>query len=346
MIEFCGDYRDGLRSCARPITLLAPGDGTLRLGGIEPPRAHALGDVRIAPRVGTSLRALTFPDGARCETHDRMAIDELERQKGMTRGARLLRALEARWWSALSAGLLLVVVGIGVTLALLPLGTQRLVMKIPSSVARELGHGALPAFDRSLLGPSKLGPSRKLELQRAFAAVASSYPGVALELSFRGGIGPNAFALPDGTVIVTDELVALAENDSEIAAALVHEVGHVHHRHGLRLGLESATVLFLVANYLGDLTHVTSLSAGLPALYLHARYSREHEHEADEFALEHLKAAGIDARHLANLLDRLETSSTPELEYELPYLQSHPPTRERSARLREASAAGAAAQLR
>jgi Zn-dependent protease with chaperone function len=346
MIEFCGDYLDGLRSRARPTTLVLPGDGTLRLAGIEPPREYALRDVRIAPRVGTTLRALTFPNGARCETHDRMAIDELERQKGMTLAARLLRTLEARWWSALSAGLLLVVVIAGATLALLPLGTQRLVMNIPSSVARELGDGALPAFDRSLLAPSKLRPSRKLELQRAFAKVARNYPGAPLELDFRRGIGPNAFALPDGTVIVTDELIALAENDSEIVAALMHEIGHVHHRHGLRLALESSTVLFLVATYLGDLTHATSLSTGIPALYLHARYSREHEREADAFAIEHLKAARIDAHHFANLLDKLDASSTPELEYELPYLKSHPPTRERTARLREASAANAAAQPR
>jgi Zn-dependent protease with chaperone function len=345
-MEFVGNYLDGLRSRSRPITLVAPGDGTLRLTGVEPPREYCLRDVRIAPRVGTSLRALTFPNGARCETHDRVAIDELERQQGAKGGARFLRALEASWWSALSAGLLLVVVLLGVALCLFPLGTQRLVLKIPNSVVRELGHGALPAFDRSLLSPSRLRVSRQRELQRAFAAVAKNYPGVALELSFRRGIGPNAFALSDGTVIVTDELVELASDDREIVAALAHEIGHVHHRHGLRLALESSTVLFLVASYLGDLTHVTSLGAGLPALYLHARYSREHEREADEFALEHLKAARIDARHFANLLDRLDASSTPELEYGLPYLESHPPTQERTARLREASAAAPAEPLR
>jgi Zn-dependent protease with chaperone function len=346
MMQLAASYFDGLRSCALPVTLAVSEDGTLRLGGLEPPREYRLSEVHLAPRVGTTPRAITFPDGARCETRDRTAIDELERRKGTTRGARLLTALESRRSAPILAGLLLAVGLVCAALAVLPLGAQRLVMKIPSSLATELTHAALPAFDRSLLAPSKLALSRQLELRRAFAAVAKRYPGAALELTFRRGIGPNALAFPDGTVIVTDELVALAADDREIVAALAHEIGHVHHRHGLRLALESSTVLFVVATYLGDLTHVTSLSASLPALYLHARYSREHEREADEFALEHLEAAGIDAHHFANLLDRLDAGSTPGLEYRLPYLQSHPPIAERIARVRAASAANSEPELR
>lgn len=49
-------------------------------------------------------------------------------------------------------------------------------------------------------------------------------------------IGANAFALPDGTLVVTDELVELAgDNDDEVLAVLAHELGHIHERHGLRL---------------------------------------------------------------------------------------------------------------
>ncbi len=47
-------------------------------------------------------------------------------------------------------------------------------------------------------------------------------------------IGANAFALPGGIVIVTDQLMQLAEHDDEILAVLAHEIGHVKHRHVLR----------------------------------------------------------------------------------------------------------------
>jgi Zn-dependent protease with chaperone function len=346
MMQWAANYFDGVRSRALPVTLVVSEDETLRLGGLEPPREYRLSEVHLAPRVGTTARAITFPDGARCETRDRTAIDELERRKGTTCAARLLTALESRRSAPFLAALLLAVGLVIAVLAVVPLGAQRLVMKLPSSLAAEFAHAALPEFDRSLLEPSKLALSRQFELRRAFAAVAKRYPGVALQLIFRRGIGPNAFAFPDGTVIVTDELVALASDDREIVMALAHEIGHVHHRHGLRLALESSTVLLLVATYLGDLTQVTSLSASVPALYLHARYSREHEREADEFALETSKAAGIDPHHLANLLDRLDAASTPELEYGLPYLQAHPPIAERITRVRAASAADSGPELR
>jgi Zn-dependent protease with chaperone function len=155
------------------------------------------------------------------------------------------------------------------------------------------------------------------------------YRELPLELVFRRGAGPNAFALPDGTVVVTDELVELAKNDNEIMSVLAHEIGHVHHRHGLRMALESSTVLLLISTYFGDVTQLTTLSAALPGVYAQAHYSRDLETEADTFALDYLEKSGIPKKHFADIMRSLKKFTGPDPKHGLQYLSSHPPTDER-----------------
>ena len=69
-----------------------------------------------------------------------------------------------------------------------------------------------------------------------------------LELRAGGAIGPNAFALPSGIIMVTDELVRIAEHPEEFESVLAHEAGHMVHRHSLRMLLQgSASTLLMFA---------------------------------------------------------------------------------------------------
>ena len=151
---------------------------------------------------------------------------------------------------------------------------------------------------------------------------------------FRDGqsLGANALALPNGTIIVTDQLVGLAENDEEILGVLAHELGHLKHRHSLRMLIQGSVVGFVLAWYIGD---VSTVAAGLPTLLLQARYSRDHEREADRYAATVLKANAISPQRLADMLGRLEASHTEcaaenePSDNALDYMASHPATRER-----------------
>src|SRR5260221_8759744 len=82
----------------------------------------------------------------------------------------------------------------------------------------------------------------------------------------------------------------------------------------------------------GDLSSVTSFAAALPTLLLQAKYSREFEAEADEFALDYLAKKGIPPDAFSSLLERLERGegSTAGLDY----FSTHPATRERVERAR------------
>lgn len=327
--SFHAAYYDGTTSQRTGVEVSLDESGTLHVTGLAVPVTHPLASVRISPRLGNTTRSLRFPDGAKCETHDHAALEALERAAGRGTFARLVHTLESRWRYALSAALALVVIGLVGTKWGIPILARHIADAVPPRMAYDLGRGTLQVLDRTILKPSELDADRKQQLRTEFAGMARHYPKLPLTLNFRRGVGPNAFALPDGSVVVTDELVKLAQNDEEVLAVLAHEIGHVHHRHSLRMALESSTVVLLLSTYLGDVTQLTTLSASLPGVYAQAHYSRELETEADTFALHYLDQSGIPHRRFADILRALQKSVGGDADSSMQYLASHPPTTER-----------------
>ena len=116
----------------------------------------------------------------------------------------------------------------------------------------------------------------------------------------------NAFAVPGGYVYVTRELVALANDEAELASVLGHEVGHIAADHGAERqnrGIWSQLGAVLVATVTGS-QEVGQL-AGQLGQGLLASYSRAQENEADALGVRYLAGAGYDplasARFLASL---------------------------------------------
>ena len=124
----------------------------------------------------------------------------------------------------------------------------------------------------------------------------------------------NAFAVPGGYVYITRQLVALMNNEAELAAVLGHEIGHVAARHSARrqeaaqrnqlLGLLGAVVSGAV---LGNSELGNSVSKGLlqGSQLLTLSYSRSQEVQADDLGIGYLKRAGYDPRAMATLLQSL-----------------------------------------
>jgi predicted Zn-dependent protease len=124
----------------------------------------------------------------------------------------------------------------------------------------------------------------------------------------------NAFAVPGGYIYVTRQLVALMNNEAELAGVLGHEVGHVAARHSARrqaaaqrnsiLGVLGAVITGAV---LGDSSLGQQLSQGLlqGSQLLTLRYSRNQELEADDLGIRYLKGAGYDPRAMATVLQSL-----------------------------------------
>ena len=147
----------------------------------------------------------------------------------------------------------------------------------------------------------------------------------------------NAFALPGGYVYITRGLLALAENEAEVAGVLGHEIGHITARHTAeRYGQTMAANIAGVG--LGVLLGGEAAQAGgaLGALLLRS-YSREQEFESDMLGGRYLARAGYDTKAMAGFLSQLQAHSRleaelagqPEKADAFNIMQTHPRTADR-----------------
>lgn len=295
-------------------------------------RRYSLAEMEVGEALGTVERQLSFPDGSRCTVADMPAAAAWLAEAGVRESvvARLQRRCT---WALGALAAVAAAVAAGYFL-LLPWAAETIAPRVPEALVTALSNQVLGALDGRVLTPTKLPEATQARLQQRLDAIlqGSGQPGY--RLYFRASkMGPNAFALPDGHVVVFDDLVKLAANDDEVLGVVAHELGHVAHRHGLRLLIQSSVVSFVVGMYLGDLS---SVAAGAGAALLESRYSRDFEREADSYAAQTLTAAGLGTEPLASLLERLD-----KLQRETPgavgvgdLFSSHPDTTERVARLR------------
>ncbi len=158
----------------------------------------------------------------------------------------------------------------------------------------------------------------------------------------------NAFALPGGFVAVHSALLIAAQNESELASVMSHEIGHVEQRHIARmLGQQREEILIpLAAMVLAALAAKASPDAAMGvlmggqglAISRQLSYSRNAEREADRVGFQIMRAAGFDTTGMVDFFKRLQ--NTTKLYGDVPaYLSSHPLTGERiadiQARIRE-----------
>ncbi len=120
----------------------------------------------------------------------------------------------------------------------------------------------------------------------------------------------NAFALPGGYVYITRGLMALAENEAELAGVLGHELGHVVARHSAQR--QSTAILAQIgAGLLGAVTGsqtIGSIAASGAGVYLRS-FSRDQEFEADGLGIRYLTRAGYDPGAMSSFLAKMRENS-------------------------------------
>ena len=144
----------------------------------------------------------------------------------------------------------------------------------------------------------------------------------------------NAFALPGGWLYVNRGLITTAENESELAGVIGHEIGHVEWKHGARAISRHFGAAVIVEATLGGknasvrrqvLRQVVAVSTGMGQL----KYGRDAEREADRFAVESTYAAGIDPEGTATFFEKLVAMQKKEPGQLAKMFSTHPPSRER-----------------
>jgi Zn-dependent protease with chaperone function len=300
-----GIWYDGKVSLRREVTLTCGDDRSVRVSGDGIDFTVPLDHVTLDPCPGAAHGILRFPGGGVAEVADDVFVSELQRLQGKGSFFRFVKLWESSLGRAFLALIMMLLVGFSFTRYAVPALATRAAFALPASTEEMIGRETLQVMDRMVLQPSKLPKQRRREVTALFSAVKLRYPERRnWQLLFRSGekVGANAFALPAGKIVITDQLVILARNDREIAAVLAHEIGHLKGRHALRQLMQNSATALLVATVTGD---ITSFSATLPTLLLDAKFSRDFEMEADDAAVEYLKKEGIPVRVYADLLTRL-----------------------------------------
>jgi len=300
-------------------------------------RRYPLEQLRVSPRIGHADRFISLPEGGQLHCPDNPLLDRLP-QEGKTEG--LVAWLDQRWWAAL-ASLAMTVSGLLAAYFVgLPLAAERVSARIPMEYEQTMGEQSLSWMDsQKLFLPSRLHPEIRQTLEEGFARLHAGLPqDDYYRLEFRQSLatGPNAFALPGGIIVITDEMVLITKSPGEALAVLAHEIGHVELRHALRHVLQDSAVATVAATLTGDVSTLTLAVSGLPVLLAQARYSREFEAEADNYAYDLLKQHNLSPELFASLMERLSEKHRAN-DKSWSFISSHPVTEDRIARARAAA---------
>lgn len=144
----------------------------------------------------------------------------------------------------------------------------------------------------------------------------------------------NAFAIPGGWLYVNRGLITTAEDESELAAVIAHEIGHVDRKHGARAISRQLGAALLLDATLGGTDASVKRRAGrqVAAFFIGVKqlsYGRDAEREADRFAVESTYAAGIDPEGTATFFQKLVAMQKKEPGQLAKMFSTHPPSRER-----------------
>jgi predicted Zn-dependent protease len=146
----------------------------------------------------------------------------------------------------------------------------------------------------------------------------------------------NAFALPGGFFYVNSGLILRAQEESELAGVMAHEISHVTARHGTKNAtkgelMQLATIPLMLLGPGGWAGYgiYQGLNLAIPITYL--KFSRDAEREADFLGLEYMYKAGYDPNSYVTFFERIQADEKRRPGTIPKVFSSHPPTPDRIA---------------
>lgn len=154
----------------------------------------------------------------------------------------------------------------------------------------------------------------------------------------------NAFALPGGSILVTDDLIREAETPDELAAVVAHEVAHIEKRHVMQAVWRSLGVGLLLDAVVGGGTGAGQQAVLLAGQATDLRYGRDAELEADQRGQALLVGAGLSSQGMAPFFERMHRAGEDKrLAAAAEFVSTHPDSGRRAQRARDGARPGAAA---
>lgn len=319
-------YYDGQSARRHAVTLTAV-NGYLHVRGTGVDVTVPLTQVDIGEPLGRGPRILALPAGARCEVSDLSALPQLLASAGHDDG--VIVRLQARWRWAIASLALVVGAAVAGYLWGLPAAARAIAPHVPATLTKQLSDSVLAQLDRQLLQPSALAAERQAQLRDKAEASLRQAGLPPWRLHFRAStqLGPNAFALPAGDIVILDKLARLLD-EQELVAVIAHEIGHVAHHHSMQQFIQGTAVSLLMTAWFGD---VSSAAVVFSGQLLQAGYSRDAEREADRFAARQLDRCCGSRDGLTGSLEKLARHAGGDGPS---WFGSHPDTQARIAAIR------------
>ncbi|MBN1475054.1 MAG: M48 family metallopeptidase [Syntrophaceae bacterium] len=339
MTNINGQYYDGKRAVGSPAKILFEGEEAQLTTNIISV-SYPIKELRVSPRIASARRFILLPDGAQFMSNDHPFFNSLP-QESPSEG--FVAWLEKRWAIALACVLIITSALLAGYFFGLPIAAKKIVSQIPLETEHAIGAEALGWLDKQKwFKPTALSVEQRQAVEGGFGWLNIDLPFQKYyHLEFRSSkmFGANAMALPGGIIVITDDLVNLAQDNQEVMAILAHEIGHVELRHSMTNVIQNSAVAATVATLTADAASLSAAVAGLPAILAQTKYSREFETAADDYAFSLLKQKYISPEKFASIMERLSE----KYEKDIPsfaYISTHPLTRERINRARAAAADG------
>ena len=239
-----------------------------------------------------------------------VTIDDSARQAQTAPGAHQsghctsVIARSPRYWPAALVGMALLAAGV-VAFAQwgMPALAERVVATLPAAIDKRVGDAAehdLITNASSILSDAEI--EQLCEIARQVAPQKTRMPLRVIIVS-RHPMRAASFALPNGTIVITDDLLMQASGRDAFARIIAHEIGHIEGRHAMQAVLSGSPKALLSALFSGDFSDMV---ASKPEMVLDIRYSPEQEAAASKYASERMRQLGWPVAPLAPLYDALE----------------------------------------
>lgn len=327
-----GFYFNGQDSRKLEVTLSLQ-DNTLEVKApnLDTIKLYQKSQFKVPPPLGSVARVIEFSDGARFESFDYSSFDLMFPQQKHQSFIYNMENSLVYATVACAIGLMILLL---THFYLIPWSANTLARRTPKPVLSILQNSTLKTISLTWrMNPSDIDAKTYPEVHAKALKLTERFPDLDLQVQMisSGPMAklPNAFALPAGKILITESLIKLMSAD-EIYAILLHEAGHVHHRHSLKALIKS-TGLYAVLSLAFGVTDFGSLTLTL----INAAYSRDDERQADDFSAKQLVESSMNPMLLADGLTKIQKKQhSKDLEKMVGILSTHPMTDERTQRLK------------
>ncbi len=313
----------------------------------------ALSTLQVGNRLANVERKIILEDGSIFATKENDKVDVLFQKRLKTNG--LIYTLESHMGWVVVALFVTILTAFAFFKWGVPWTSKRIAHALPYKTNQLIATNTLEFLDKYMFEKTKLPVNKMEQIRKYFKTnivpLSVEDKEITYTLHFRdwsdGSLSiPNAFALPSGDIILTDKFVELCSTQEEMDSVLLHEMGHVVHRHTLEMVIEGTFVSVAVMLIVGDSSGLADMGVGLGSVLVSSAYSRGHESEADRYAFKHMLAANIDPMAFSNIMNRMtaymeeqttakhqkipkDTKINDSKDSLLDYLSSHPSTQDR-----------------